>query len=285
MRVFVSPFPSPGIGCFKLTADLGSDAAAHISEEVKDAGVTVPRTMVFSYTMNGLLGIVMMVTYLFCLTDLNAALTDPSKYPVLWVFQNALSTGGVNALAIIIIMMVFAGTTSFNISTSRQTWSFARDNGVPFSRWLGHVDPKRQLPVNAIVFSCTCTCLLALINIRSNVAFNAIISLNLVSLMLSYSTSIGCVLHRRIRHPELLPRARWSLGRWGIPINIGGLAYSNFAFFWCFWPNSTPVFLNNFNWAVVMFGAVSILSVVFYFVKGRKVYKGPVVLVEGWRSQ
>lgn len=285
MLVSVSSLPFLGGQCWILIAELGSDAAAHISEEVKDAGVTVPRTMFWSYALNGLLGVIMLITYLFCITDLSAALNDPSTYPVLWVFQNTLARGGVNALAIIVLIMVFAGTVSFNISTSRQTWSFARDNGLPFSKWLSHVEPKRQLPVNSILFSCLCTCLLALINIGSNVAFNAIISLNLVTLMLTYSASIGCVLLRRIRHPELLPHARWSLGRWGVPINIGGLAYATFAFFWCFWPNGTPVDLQSFNWAVVMFVGLSVISIVFYFFKGRHVYKGPVVLVEGWRSQ
>lgn len=267
-----------------LTMVSGSDSAAHISEEVKDAGVTVPRTMLWSYVLNGVLGITMLTTYLFCITDLETALNDPSGYPVLWVFQQTTPLAGANVLSVVMLVMVFAGTVSFNISTSRQTWSFARDNGLPFSDFLAHVDPKRQLPVRAIVFSCVCTSLLALINIGSNVAFNAIISLNLVSLMLTYMTSIGCVLLRRIRHPELLPRARWSLGRWGVAINIGGLAYSTHAFFWCFWPNTTPVDVTSFNWALVMFGGLAMFAIGYYLFKGRYVYRGPVVLVEGWRT-
>ena len=241
--------------------------------------------MFWSYTLNGFLGVIMLITYLFCITNLDAALADPSGYPILWVFKNTMAMAGVNALSVVVLIMVFAGTVSFNISTSRQTWSFARDNGLPFSKWIAHVDPKRQLPVRAIAITCICTCLLALINVGSNVAFNAIISLNLVSLMLTYSCSIGCVLLRRIRHPELLPRARWSLGRWGIPINIAGLSYSTYAFFWCFWPNGTPVNVQSFNWSVVMFLGLAIFAVFYYFWKGRYVYKGPVVLVEGWSSE
>ena len=267
-----------------LTMASGSDSAAHISEEVKDASVTVPRTMFWSYVLNGALGVIMLTTYLFSITDLETALNDPSGYPVLWVFQHTTSLAGANVLSVITLVMVFAGTVSFNISTSRQTWSFARDNGLPFSNFLAHVDPKRQLPVRAIVLSCVCTSLLALINIGSDVAFNAIISLNLVSLMLTYMTSIGCVLLRRIRHPELLPRARWSLGRWGVAINIGGLAYSTHAFFWCFWPNATPVDVTSFNWALVMFWGLAVFAIVYYLFKGRHVYRGPVVLVEGWRA-
>ena len=264
---------------------IGSDAAAHMSEEVRDAGLTVPRTMFWSYMINGFLGIIALITYLFCLTDLDAALNDPSAYPILWVFKNTkMDMHGVNALSIILLIMVFAGTVSFNMSTSRQTWSFARDHGLPFSKWIGHVDAKRQLPTDAIILTCTCTCLLALINVGSDVAFNAIISLNLVSLMLTYSTSIGCVLYRRIYHPELLPRSRWSLGKFGIPINIGGVLYSTYAFFWCFWPNGTPVDVTSFNWAVVMFVGLGIIAIVYYFIRGRHVYTGPVVLTEGWQE-
>ena len=113
---------------------------------------------------------------------------------------------------------------------------------------------------------------------------NAIISLNLVSLMITYQISIACILYRRVCHPELLPKCRWSLGKYGVAINACGLAYSSFCFFWCFWPNTTPVTADEFNWAVVMFIAVMLICAVAWVVRARHVYKGPVVLVEGWRG-
>lgn len=102
--------------------------------------------------------------------------------------------------------------------------------------------------------------------------------------MLSYTISIGCVLWRRISCPHTLPPARWSLGRWGLPINVAGLSYSLWAFFWAFWPDYHPVTVGDFNWASVMFGGVTALSLLMYYAEGRKVYEGPVVLVEGRRG-
>lgn len=61
-----------------------------------------------------------------------------------------------------------------------------------------------------------------MVNLGSTDAFNAIISLNLVSLMLTYCLSIGYILLRRIQHPELLPKGRWSLGKWGVFVNTVG---------------------------------------------------------------
>lgn len=111
-----------------------------------------------------------------------------------------------------------------------------------------------------------------------------VISLNVVSLMITYMFSIGAVLYRRIYHPELLPRCQWSLGRLGVPVNTIGLLYATHAFFWSFWPNGTPTTLEDFNWSVVMFVFVAIASLMDYMVRARKVYKGPVVLVAGWEK-
>jgi len=237
--------------------------------------------MFWAYVANGILGLVLIITYNFALTDVDAALGDPTTYPFIWVFRQAVSTGGVNALTIVILILVIASNISFNASTSRQTFAFARDKGLPFHKWLGAVHPKLHIPANAVTFTCVLSCLLALINIGSYTAFNAIISLQVCALMFSYSISISCVLYRRIYHPELLPKARWSLGRWGIPINAFGICYSIFAFFWSCWPNTTPVDAETFNWSIVLFGGVAIICAFMYYVQGRKIYTGPVATVEG----
>lgn len=254
-----------------------------MSEETTEAGLVVPRAMLWSYFLNGALGVIFLVTFLFCITDLEAALE--LDYPFLFVFQDAFSLSAVNALSALVIVLVFAGTVASNLSTSQQTWAFARDNGMPFSHWAAQVHSKQHVPVNAVVLTCVITVLLSLINIGSDVAFNAIISLNLVALMASYSMSIGCLLWRRLAQPLSLPPARWSLGSYGVVINASSLVYSLFAVFWCFWPSITAVTLETFNWAVVMFIGVVILSGVYYVLHGRRMYKGPVVLVEGWPAR
>ncbi|OJD35022.1 gaba permease [Diplodia corticola] len=266
-----------------IYACICSDAAAHMSEEISDAGRVVPRAMVWSYVINGAIGFVFLVTYLFMITDIEAALED--WYPHIWVFRQAVNDAGVIGLNVIPTVLIFAGTVSYNLSTSRQTWSFARDRGLPCSGWIAKVDPKLEIPVNSVTVTTAITIALSLINIGSDVAFNAIISLNVVSLMVTYQVSIACILWRRIYHPETLPSCRWSLGKWGVPVNIAGLLYSSHAFIWSFFPNATPTDLENFNWASVMFVAVGIFSTAYYYARGRHAYKGPVVLTEGWKGQ
>jgi amino acid transporter len=121
--------------------------------------------------------------------------------------------------------------------------------------------------------------LLALINIGSSVAFNAIISLQLMALMATYAMSIGCVLWARTLGSKPLPPARWSLGRFGAPINAVGFVYCVYCFFWTPWPGAANPDATTFNWAIVMFSAAVFLSTGWYFLGGGKKYQAPVSLI------
>jgi choline transport protein len=134
-----------------------------------------------------------------------------------------------------------------------------------------------------VILTCIVTILLSLINLGSSVAFNAIISLQLLSLMSTYCISIGCVFYQRLIGGHNLPPAQWSLGRFGIWINGAGFVYSAFILFWAGWPGAKDVTTTTFNWSSVMFVGVFLFSVIYYIVSGRKTYSGPVVLVRRMR--
>jgi choline transport protein len=48
-----------------------SDAGAHMSEEVQDSATSVPRSMFFSYVINGILGLILVITFLFALPSVD----------------------------------------------------------------------------------------------------------------------------------------------------------------------------------------------------------------------
>ncbi|KAJ5817380.1 hypothetical protein N7447_009613 [Penicillium robsamsonii] len=257
-----------------------SDATAHMSEEVKDAGRYVPMAITWGYFGNGLLALIMIVGFLLAIPSVPDALNDSTGFPFLYVFRQFLSTSGINALTSILLITVIFSNILFNASTARQTYAFARDRGLPFADWISRVDPRRRIPVRAIALSCVISGLLSLINIGSQVAFNAIISLNIAALMYTYVVSISCVIYRKIACPQTLPPRRWSLGRCGLAINIIGLLYVIFVLFWSFWPPSPLPSAGDFNWSVVIFVVVFIISLLMYLFQGRRQYVGPVVTVQ-----
>ena len=117
----------------------GSDAAAHMSEEVKDAGLVVPRAMVTSFFANGFMGLIVLISFLFCIPNVNDALNDDTGYPFLYVFRNFMSDGAVTGITVVVLLLVLSSNTDFNASASRQAFALARDRGFPFSSWLSRV--------------------------------------------------------------------------------------------------------------------------------------------------
>lgn len=132
--------------------------------------------------------------------------------------------------------------------------------------------------MNAVIVSFCITILLSLINIGSTTAFNAIASLGTASLLSSYIVSISCVFIKRWRN-EQLPSARWSLGKYGAPINAFSVAYLLTVYIFSFFPEATPVTPSTMNWNILIYGFTVCFAIVFFMVKGRHVYFGPVVLV------
>ncbi|KAK3109743.1 hypothetical protein LTR53_016669 [Teratosphaeriaceae sp. CCFEE 6253] len=59
------------------------------------------------------------------------------------------------------------------------------------------------------------------------------------------------------------------------------ILYSTYGFFWAFWPTTTPITAEGFNWASVIFVAVIIIAMVYFVFKAKRTYVGPVTEVEG----
>jgi choline transport protein len=119
---------------------LGSDSVAHMAEEIEDAGLIVPKSMVWTFLLNVPFTFGLLITYLFCIGNIDDAIASPTGFPFMYVFQNATgSVGGATGMTIVVLLLLIMITISSMASTSRQTFAFARDNGLPFSAWLGHV--------------------------------------------------------------------------------------------------------------------------------------------------
>lgn len=104
-----------------LTLHTGSDSACHISEEISDAGLTVPRVMWWSFVLNVLLGILMLITMLFCIGTLDEAVN--AEVPYLQLFVNTGSNAVAFALTIILLILIFSGNITALATTSRAKFS------------------------------------------------------------------------------------------------------------------------------------------------------------------
>lgn len=259
---------------------IGADSAVHMSEEIKDASITLPKAIMWAASINGTLGFIMVITYCFALGDLFSVIDSATGYPFIQVFYNVTnSKAGTSIMTAIIIVNITSACISTVATVSRQTWSFARDKGLPFSSFISHVKPGWNIPLNAVLLTFLITTLLSLINIGSTVAFNAIGSLAVSAILGTYIISFVCLIIRRFSS-EPLPSRRWSLGKAGLFVNIGAVCFLLVVWVFVFFPIQKAVTPSTMNWNVVIFCGTMIFAVVYYFVVGKKQYTAPVDLVK-----
>lgn len=109
-------------------------------EEVKNPSITVPRSIMLSILINGIMGFSMLTAMLFAATDINKALLSDTGYPCIEIFYQATnSVSGTAMITALVIFMVFFAVVGMMAATSRMFWAFARDRGLPFWRTLSKV--------------------------------------------------------------------------------------------------------------------------------------------------
>lgn len=247
------------------------------AEEVRDASRVLPWAMISTLLLNGITGFIMIVTFAYTLGSIEAAAAPKYNFAFIGTFYNATqSHAGTSVMTCIILILTFCSAISNVATASRQMFAFARDGGLPFSGVWRYVKPGWDLPLNAIAFSCIFTSLLVLINLGSDTAFNAILSIGIVALLTSYLVSLGCLLLKRVRGEPFIYR-RWSAGKkFGFLCNAVGLAYLIVAFVFAFFPIFVPVTTTNMNWAVAVYVGVASIAGVYYVAYARNSYVPPV---------
>ncbi|PVI02997.1 amino acid transporter [Periconia macrospinosa] len=262
---------------------VGYDSATHLSEEIAQPAIAVPRAMVGSVVINGTMGFAMLLAVLFSMGDLGAALADRTGFPIISIFNFITrgNTAAASAMTSTVIISASLATVGLLTTTSRMMWAFARDGAPPFSKTLARLDPKSQVPIASILCSTGIIILLGILNIGSTTAFAAILSLTVVSLNLSYLMPIVLLLYRRIYTPNVFVPGPWSLKKFGVVINLVSIMYLALVSVFLLFPVSQPVTPRNMNYAIVVLGGVMVLISIYWILRARKTYKGPTLILQG----
>lgn len=127
--------------------------------------------------------------------------------------------------------------------------------------------------------------LLGLINIGSTTAFNAILSLAVVGLQLSYLMPIVLLIWRRLTCPQTLTWGPFRLGRAGVFVNAIAVIYLTFTSVFSLFPPYQPVTAQNMNYASLVLGATVLFGLFYWPISARKKYSGPLTETEGVASR
>lgn len=141
---------------------------------------------------------------------------------------------------------------------------------------VNQIDRQHRVPKRAIELVCTAVIILSVINAASKTALSAILALSTSSLYVSYLIPVVMMIIRRLdtdRGP--IRFGPWSLGRYGMIINIYSLVFGTFVCIFVPFPTQIPVTTANMNWSGPVFLGVCVLLVIDWVFRARKKYIGP----------
>ncbi|KAG5732263.1 Eukaryotic translation initiation factor 5B [Termitomyces sp. T112] len=236
----------------------GFDASGHIAEETKNARVIAGKGILSSAIATGVLGFITTILFLFCTPDYDTLFSLGAPQPFVQIYALALGKGGSIFMTIIAALGLIMNTSIAIVAASRLVFAVARDGVLPLSGWIGKVDslgqPRHAITVIYIFGACIlCTIL------PSQVAFTSLVSAGGVPTIAAY----GLIsLLRLTMTPGRFKSSYFYLGKFAIPFYICAAVFNAIVFSVMISPFFFPVTAETFNFACVIFGAVTIFGII-----------------------
>ncbi|KAG9521665.1 amino acid transporter, partial [Aureobasidium melanogenum] len=246
------------------------DSVVHMIEELPNPRVNAPRAIWLSVVLGAITGFLFMLVCLFCIQDLDKVINSPTGLPFMQLVQDCVGIEGTVVLMVLFTMNSLGQGVSITTTGSRLTWGFARDNGLPFSKYIKRVNKKWKVPPQALLVQGILIGLVGLLYLFANTVLEAILSVATIALTISYAMPILTLL--LVGRNKLPAGGQFALGRYGSVINWISVVYcvvTTVIFFFPSGPNPSGA---DMNYAIAVFGVMLVVSIAFWVIKGRKTY-------------
>ena len=150
----------------------GLDGAVHLAEDCFEPAKIVPRALCYSLAIGFMTAFFFAVTMLYCVKDIEAAINSRTGYaishdlkcprlidknisvPIYEVWYQATESGEVATIFMASMMAAaFVASIGSVQTSSRLTWSLARDDAIVLSRWIKRTNDGLGVPVWALLFN------------------------------------------------------------------------------------------------------------------------------------
>ncbi len=213
----------------------GFDTAGTLGEETNNPQRNAPRGVLWAIGLSAIAGILFLGGTILSIRNLSSIETIASganfTQALPAIIIDALGTSWGNVYLGVVLIAVCVCALAIQSATIRLMFSMGRDGRLPFGRVWGTVNPTLRTPIWAGIAVAVLSALPFLYSQAIGVIVTSATGLIYVSYFLNNIASLGA----RFRG---WPREKtpFSLGRWGIPINVialiyGGLMIINFLWF------------------------------------------------------
>ncbi len=248
----------------------GFESAGDVAEEVVDARKRVPRAMILTMVVGGIVTFILVGALSLAIpgNDIGKAVSGGIPYIIAaHIHSSALE----DALLLVVILAFFSCGTAVQAAGSRVLFSYGRDRAIPFSSRLSKVSSRLQTPVAAVLVAGILPILFALLAGVSpahpiHIGFITYpANVNALFILVSFATSGIYLSFQMVVIGGFIARIRgwrpvgFNLGVWAWPVYIIAIVYGVAMFINIVFPSgltSPRGELYNYDWMTLAVVAV-----------------------------
>ncbi|MET3860694.1 urea carboxylase system permease [Dietzia sp. 2505] len=222
---------------------VGFGSAGELAEETVNPRRVAPRTIRMALTVSAFGGGLMILSALMAAPSLTDGRLATEGLP--YVLNSVLGNFWGKVLLVVVVVAIFICTLAIQTAATRLMFSMARDGRLPFSATLSRVNPRTGTPIAPAVFIGLSCIAILLVNMGNDAIFATLASVCIILIYLAYLCVTAPLLLRRLKGWPGGPRLTdaegkplFSLGRWGIPVNVMAVGYGLLMTVNLAWPRS-----------------------------------------------
>lgn len=249
------------IGLFMF---FGFEACGNVAEEVKNPSKKIPIAMILSIVFGALSAMVSILGYLLASPNLMNIVNGKITDPIPAILNEALGETGATVFIIIAVIAMLSCILSLQAALSRLIFSFSRDQMLPGSTWMSKLS-KNSVPDNAMIVSCLLPVTICVWVYFQPDNLARITAFAVIGIYISFQMVVLAALRQRLKGWK--PAGEWSVGGWGMLVNVMALAYGLCGIWLLAQPAESSSFIDR--WTVLVGLAVVVVSGLVYMVLAR----------------
>lgn len=243
----------------------GFEACGDVAEEVVNPSRQIPRAMRMTIYIGGAASFFITLALILAAPDFGAVISGADPDPVTSVLTTAFGDIGFRIVLAVVLISFFSCALSLQAAASRLIYAYARDDMMPGSRLFKQFSATRHVPPYALLLSAAIPIAIVVGSQVSDDALTRIISFASLGIYLGFMMVVLAALRARLLGWK--PSGRFTLGSWGLLINILALGYQLAAAANMAWPR-TPDAPWYDNYLVLLSAAIVIGVGLMYLLLG-----------------
>ncbi|KAG5998361.1 hypothetical protein E4U52_000395 [Claviceps spartinae] len=159
-------------------------------EEIPDPQRQGPKIMLYCIAIGMVTGFIFLSSLLFCVNNMDDVIT--AKWgPILQILMEATkSKVGSICLPMFPLLGVTLTIIAVMCTSTRMSYAFARDRGLPFGSFFARVHPTLEVPLNALLWTVGWVIVFGCIFLGCSSSFNAILSAAVIGVVWAIITTV-----------------------------------------------------------------------------------------------